>query len=269
MVPESRHERIMEALRHLLWRTRVDPGYAYAADVAQRFTVQPSDAWWRDTAFNTVYFLLPGQERVIEQVSRMLYFEAEVRIVGFRRMPNPEQDPMYPSESIVPPTAWATGALMVTASPMEPSALTFETSAATGGTMTVTGTAPDGSAVTVTYEPAVHGRYWSPGAGAFTEDDTGARYTGGTFASVAGAEVTSAAGGGTIRVLGGSTRWQYQDRLVRDILRAAGSHSQLADYVPQVENVQVEFIDREEEFFGWAPVVVHLLVKYTAPREAP
>lgn len=259
--PESRAEQIVECLRIKLQAIKAASGYWYTPDRVARFQ-EFRDSWFKETSWQTLYLIAPGFERQTEQPSKQIKFEMDLTVAGLRAYPWQDEDPLMPPEQIVAPAAFANGPLTVAAQPKEPSQLSVLTTDAnasiTAGVLTLTGTDPEGAALVATVNLATDGRWWTPQ---------------GCFKTLTTAIITGMAGGtaaDTVRVVAGATRWQQQNRMIRDLIKAISADGQFASCVDQVENVQIVDVDRNTKGpNGWSLAFLHLTVIYYATRTAP
>lgn len=262
--PESKAEQIIEAIRYAL--QAIPPtGYWYVPTRVARFQ-KVRDSWLREVAYpQTLYLVAPGFEREVERATGQIDFEMDLTVAGLRTYPWGDEDPFNPPETIVAAAPFANGALTVAAQPLEPSQLlvlvTDANASLTAGVLTLTGTDPEGAALVATLDLATQGRIWAPL---------------GCFKTLTSAVITDMAGGtsaDTVRILSGASRWQQQNRMVRDVIKAVGFAKQLSDppfNLGFVTNVMVADVDRNVDSpAGWSLVFVHLTISYGADRTAP
>lgn len=261
--PESKAEQIVEAIRHALQAMKVG-SYWYTPDRVARFS-EVRDSWLRETGWQTLYLVAPGPERLVEHATGQIDFEMDITVACLRAYPWGDEDPLAPPETIVAAAAWANGSLTVAAQPKEPSQLlvlvTDANASITAGVLTLTGTDPENAALVATVDLATDGRSWAP-LGCFKTLTT---------AVITGTSGATAAD--TVRVLAGVSRWQQQNRTVRDVIKAVGFAKQLSDppyNLGFVTNVAVADVDRNVKSpVGWALAFVHLTITYAADRTNP
>ena len=262
--PESHAEQIIECLRSRLQAVKAGSGYWYTPDRVARFQ-EFRDHWFRETSWQTLYLLAPGFERATEQATGQIDFDLDVTIVCLRAYPWADEDPLGPPQTIVASAAFADGSLTVAAQPKEPCQLqvatTDDNNSISAGLVTLTGTDPEGAALVATVDLAVDGKWWRPL---------------GCFKTLTSAVITGTVGAtaaDTIRIAGGVQRWQQQNRMIRDVIRAVGYMKQMSDApcsLGFVTNVQLVDIDRNSRGpDGWTLAMLHLTINYSSDRLNP
>lgn len=262
--PDSKAERIVEAIRLSLQGIKAASGYWYTPDRVGRIQ-EFRDHWFKDSSFQTLYFLTPGRELQTEQPTKQIKFQMDLTVICLRKYPWDAEDPLAPAQEIVASATYANGALTIAQQPLEPSPLmvlvTDADSSLSAGLLTLTGTDPEGAALVATVNLATDGRIWTPQ---------------GEFKTLTSAVISGMAGGtaaDTVRILAGVQRWTQQNRLVRDAIKAIGTAGQLSALLGNdsgVENVEIVDIDRNTKGpFGWSLAFVHLTVTYYADRTSP